>query len=446
MVLKTGDPLSQVTQDLLATDEKYTVGGFGPLPGYIVSAKGSTLTLIASHQDVDGKELIDLSCTMSAVNLGHSHPKVVAAVVQSIQNITQSNIAAHDVQWPAVAKALCEKLGYDKVAALVMGAEAADSAVKIARKWGILRKGISPDDVVVLGCSENYHGLTSGIWPIMDQDGGQEDYGVTSKNVTNCHPETGALLRYGHVEDFEAVLSELHQVITAVIMEPIHGTLRTFSEEIEFARGVRKLCKRYNVLFISDEVRMGAGKTGRFLCSDWLGSENRPGMAVLGKSITGGVYPASYVVGFNDTMALVEPSQVASTFAMSPAANAATLATLALYQDDALLKRAEAIQVRWSAVTSKWDHAFINYCTARGADLGIMVKSGVGNVTPRRIARLAYQRGVLTYPSGSRLRISVALTIRDDELEKAFSILTEVMDEIESYGEIPGSSHRADSY
>ncbi|KAG6989217.1 Ornithine aminotransferase [Fusarium oxysporum f. sp. conglutinans] len=124
-----GEPLSAVTRDLLAEEQTYTAGGFGPLPGFIVSGKGSTL---------------------------------------------RANIAIHSAGWPSLAKKLCQKLGYDKVAAMTSGAEAADSAVKIARKWGIARKDISPMDVVVLGCSENYHGLTSGIWPIMNPGCGQE--------------------------------------------------------------------------------------------------------------------------------------------------------------------------------------------------------------------------------------------------------------------------------
>ncbi|KAG6989218.1 putative ornithine aminotransferase [Fusarium oxysporum f. sp. conglutinans] len=228
------------------------------------------------------------------------------------------------------------------------------------------------------------------------------------------------------------------------MMEPIHGTLRTFEQEINFATGVRQLCKKYNVLFISDEVRMGSGKTGRFLCSDWLGSENKPDMITLGKSIAGGAYPASYVLGFNDTMGLIEPNQVASTFAMSPAATAATLAALSVYEDEKLLQRVKVIQDRWMAVTSKWNHPFLNFCTARGSDLCIMFKENVGGVTPRRVARLAYQKGVLVYPQSPRIRISVALTITDEELGMGLRILTEVMDEIAFYGEIPGSTHRVD--
>ncbi|KAH7042270.1 pyridoxal phosphate-dependent transferase [Macrophomina phaseolina] len=416
METKIGEPLSAVTRELLADDEAYTAGGFGPLPGYIVSGKGSTMWVSLQPRTINTSSLL-----------------------------IHSNIAVHSATWPPLAKKLCQTLGYDKVAAMASGAEAADSAVKIARKWGIVRKGIKPADVLVLGCSDNYHGLTSGIWPIMNPGCGQEGYGIESKQITNRNPKTGALLRYGHVEDYEAILSEMHKVVAAIIMEPIHGVLRTAEEEINFGIGVRQLCKRYNILFISDEVRMGSGKTGRFLCSDWLGPENKPHMITLGKSISGGVCPASYILGFNDTMSLVEPNQVASTFAMSPMGNAATLAALSAYEDGKLFKRARVVEQRWVEATSKWNHPFLAYCPARGADLGITFKEDSGNVTTRRFARLAYQKGVLVYPQGSRIRISVALTITDEELEKGIRILTETMDEIASYGEIPGSSHRVES-
>lgn len=189
---------------------------------------------------------------------------------------------------------------------------------------------------------------------------------------------------------------------------------------------------------------MGSGKTGKFLCSDWLGPENKPDMVVLGKSISGGAFPASYILGHNETMTLVRPNQVASTYAMAPAANAATLAALSLYADKQILDRARVIQEKWFEVTSQWDHPFIQYCTARGADLVIMLNNNHDGVTARRIARLAYQKGVLIYPQAPRLRCSIALTITDEELSRGFSILTRVMDEVREYGEIPGSTHIVD--
>ncbi|CAH0028562.1 unnamed protein product [Clonostachys rhizophaga] len=432
------EELSEQTQALLDKKETYSVGGFGPLPGFIVSAKGSTL------KDVDGKEILDFAVTMGTVNLGHCNPKITKAVVDSISSAFQTNIAVHDSQWPLVAQTLCEKLGYDRVASMVTGAEATDAAVKIARKWGIERKGISPSDLLILGCSDNYHGLSAGIWTLMTPGCGQQEYGITSKNLVNYDPETGKSLRYGHVEDYESLFKRDHTRIAAVMIEPIHGGLESFQDEIDFAKGVRKLCKEYNILFIADEVRMGSGKTGKFLCSEWLGAEHKPDMVVLGKSITGGVFPASYILGYDDTMSLVRPNQVASTYAMGPAANAAALAALRLYADPKILNRAWVIQEAWLETTSKWRYPFIQYCTARGADLVILLNEGCDGVTARRVARLAYTYGILIYPQKPRIRCSVSLTITDEELSRGLKILTQVMDEVTQYGEIPGSTHIVD--
>ncbi|WXC47869.1 hypothetical protein QX201_007586 [Fusarium graminearum] len=435
-----GEVLSEHTQALLQKEKTYSAGGFGPLPGFIVSAKGSTLT--HGHSQ---------SGSLQPNNYQGSykrHPNMFVTspnfqLKNTDQKAFQTNIAVQDSRWPILAETLCQKLGYDKVASMCSGAEAADAAVKIARKWGIERKGIEASELLVLGCSENYHGLSSGIWPIMTPGCGQQEYGITSTNVINFNPETGDSLRYGHVEDFEQVIAKHHKRIAAIMMEPIHGGLRTFQEEIEFATSVRKLCKEHNILFIADEVRMGSGKTGKFLCSQWLDCE-KPDIVVLGKSISGGAFPASYILGYDDTMTLIRPNQSASTYAMGPAANAATLAALSLYQDDKIINRARVIEEKWLKLTSTWSYPFIQYCTARGGDIVILLNEGLGGVTARRLARLAYQRGVLVYPQKPRVRCSIALTVTDEELDRGFGILTTVMDDISSFGDIPGSTHAVD--
>lgn len=189
---------------------------------------------------------------------------------------------------------------------------------------------------------------------------------------------------------------------------------------------------------------MGCAKTGKFLSCDWMGPENKPDMIVLGKSVTGGMYPASYILGNNDVMELVGPYAVSSTFGKSPTANIAVLMALRVYDEENLLERAVAIGKRYSEVTSQWRHSFVDYATCRGADACVMIKENYGTVTPRRIARLAFTKGLLIYPMGQRLRISIALTITDEELEKGLRVLTEALDQIESYGVIIGDKHDAD--
>lgn len=222
--------------------------------------------------------------------------------------------------------------------------------------------------------------------------------------------------------------------------------IRTFEEEIAFASGVRQLCKKHNVLFIADEVRMGAAKTGKFFCSDWMGPENKPDIVTMSKSITGGSYPASYILGPDEVMGpdMIKPYETGSTFGMAAAANTATLTALKIFEEENLCERAGIIGDKFAEITGSWEYPFVSHIANRGADACIYIKPG-GTVTPRRICRLCYQRGLLIYPHGERLRIGFALTITDEEFEKGMGILKGVLDDVELYGEIPGSIHEAET-
>ncbi|KAJ6188707.1 ornithine aminotransferase [Penicillium mononematosum] len=423
--------LSSKTKQLLEIDSKHSAGGVFPLPVFIKSGKGSIL------KDVDGKEIIDFICMLSATNLGQCHPELVKEMTISMQNITLTNIATKVGDWAEFTRDMCKRFGYDKMVGMVSGTEGADAAVKFARKWGIKVKGISPHDVLVLGVSDNYHGVGSGIWPIMNDMGQSSDYGIANKNLRNTNPATGKLLRYGHLEDFEEVLADVHGHVAAIIMECIHGKRPSFEEELNFVIGVRQLCKKYNILFIADEVRMGTGKTGKFLCSDWMGLENKPDLVVMGKSITGGAYPASYIFGNNEVMDLVGGYESVATFGMAPAAIAATRATLKIIDEEKLVDRATWIGQVWKKETADWNMPWLDYVTNRGADLGLYLKrTGNPRLTTRRLSMLSLHKGILTYPDGDRVRMGVALNIPEADLRRGISILKEALLELDDYEEI----------
>ncbi|KAF4150985.1 hypothetical protein CNMCM6069_004792 [Aspergillus lentulus] len=423
--------LSSKTNELLEIDSKHSAGGIFPIPVFIKSGKGSIL------KDVDGNEIIDFICMLSATNLGQCHPKLLEAMITSMQTITLTNIATKVGDWAEFARDMCTRFGYDKMAGMVSGTEGADAAVKFARKWGIKVKGIPPRDVLVLGVSDNYHGVGSGIWPIMNDMGQSSDYGIVNENLRNTNPKTGELLKYGCLKDFEQVLADVHGRVAAIIMECIHGKKPSFEEELNFAIGVRQLCKKYNILFIADEVRMGSGKTGKFLCSDWMGPENKPDMVVMGKSITGGAYPASYIFGHNEVMNLVGGYESVATFGMAPAAIAATRATLQIMDEERLVERATWIGQIWKKETADWNMPWLDYTTNRGADLGLYLKrTGSPRHTTRRLSMLCLHKGVLTYPDGDRVRMGVALNIPEADLLRGITSVREALLELEDYDEI----------
>ncbi|KAM0089094.1 hypothetical protein ACP6JD_007570 [Aspergillus fumigatus] len=466
--------LSSKTKELLEIDSKHSAGGIFPLPVFIKSGKDSIL------KDADGKEIIDFICMLSATNLGQCHPKLLQAMTTSMQTskyrpheprrftlevpqfdpvgaFTLTNIATKVGDWAEFTRDMCARFGYDKMVGMVSGTEGADAAVKFARKWGIKRKGIPPRDVLVLGVSDNYHGVGSGIWPIMNDMGQASDYGIINENLRNTNPTTGELLKYGCLEDVEQVLAGNHGRVAAIIMECIHGKKRpwpilttmghlnkltsrgasSFEEELNFAIGVRQLCKRYNILFIADEVRMGSGKTGKFLCSDWMGPENKPDMVVMGKSITGGAYPASYIFGNHEVMDLIGGYEPVATFGMAPAAIAATRATLEIIDEEKLVDRATWIGQVWKKETAGWSMPWLDYTTNRGADLGLYLKrTGNPRLTTRRLSMLCLHKGILTYPDGDRVRMGVALNIPEADLLRGMAILKEALLELDDYDEI----------
>ncbi|KAH7268003.1 pyridoxal phosphate-dependent transferase [Fusarium solani] len=428
---KTVPEFSPRVKELLDLEEQYSAGGIFPLPAFIKSGQGSTL------KDVDGREILDFVCMMSATNLGQSQPVVVEAMQRAVQEITLANIATKVAEWPEFCKEMCQRFGYDKMVGMVSGTEGADSAIKFVRKWGIKVKGIRPAEVLVLGVSDNYHGVASGVWPIMNDMGQASDYGITNENLRNTHPDTGKLLRYGSVQDFEGVLDAHHGRIAAVIMECIHGKKPKFEEELSFAIGVRKLCKKYNILFVADEVRMGCGKTGKFFCSDWMGPENKPDIVVMGKSITAGAYPASYIMGKAEVMDLIGGYEAVATFGMAPQAIAATRAALSVMNSEKLVERAHWIDAVWKEETKSWNYPWVEYITNRGADMGIFLnETEDGRITGRKFGMLCYHKGLLCYPDGNRIRLGVALNITEREFRKGLAILKEALEEVGEYDEI----------
>ncbi|KIW37022.1 uncharacterized protein PV06_10655 [Exophiala oligosperma] len=435
----TGE-LGLEAQKLLKLENQYCVGGFLPLPAYISRGNGVVLF------DADGKSYLDFIAMFSAGNLGQCHPKLVRTVVELASKsklVTLANAALRVAEWPPFAEMMCKRFGYDQINATVSGTEAADAAVKIARKWGLQVKKVPQDRIKVLGVGNNYHGLSSGIWPIMEPTDRRKGFGVTDPSLSNLNPSTGEVLRYGSVEDMEKCLAEHHQNVAAVMMECIHGHAPTFQEDIDFARGVALLYKKYGVLFISDKVRMGAGKTGRWLCSEWLGPDVKADMIVLGKSLTGGAYPASFVLGNKETMSLVTPYTCAGTFANTPLGIACARTATEIIDEEGLVERTAEIGRRFVEWTKDWKQRFpyIAFATNRGADLQLVMKPDCGqDFDARRFAALAMSKGLLTHPLHGSVRMSVPMVITDEQLLKGFQILEETASELKDYDFIAGDN------
>ncbi|MCJ1385857.1 hypothetical protein MMC17_008981 [Xylographa soralifera] len=376
-----GLELSEKTKELLEIENSFVVGGFSSLPAFFVRGKGAKLW------DVDGNEYVDLISMFSAVNQGHSHPRIIAALVDQACQVPLVNLATHGPKWPKFARMMCQRFHYDKIASMVTGAEAVDTACKVAQKWGCVRKGIASQEVLVLGVAGNYHGLTAGVWGLMAP-----------------------------------------------------SRTRTFEEEIKYARGVYDLCKRHGILFIADEVKMGAAKTGKFFSFQHLGDDCKPDLVAIGKSITGGVYPASFVLGTDDVMGLIGPYEVASTFAAAPLGIATAEAAIAVIDDEGLDGRAVFIGLYFERVVRSWSHEHVQRVSTRGADMRIWINEDhpSGRVSARWICALCLQNYLLVYPKANVIRMSAPLVISNTELDSALAIIQDALNSVISYGLIPG--------
>ncbi|KAI9733986.1 MAG: hypothetical protein M1834_002643 [Cirrosporium novae-zelandiae] len=436
--------LSPTAQKLLKTEFKYCAGGFEPVPIFLKEGKGSKL------YDVDGKEYIDFVAMFSAVNQGHCHPKIVKAVTEEIQKITLSNMAAHTATWGPFAEMMCKRFGYDKICAMISGAEAADTACKTARKWGITKKGISADDVLVLGTGACYHGLTGGVWNLQDPSPKRAEYGLDWSKQINYNPTTKETLEYGNLAPMKACIEQHHARIAAVILEVTHGHLLTFQQEVDYARGIYDLCKKHNILFIADEIRQGCGKTGKFFAFNHLGADCKPDMVTMGKSITGGVYPQSYILGTEDVMSVIGSYESASTFALSPIAVAATTAALEVIDSENLVQRAAEIGALFTSTVSSWKCPQVQSFTNRGADAEIEV---VPEVSVRRLASICMHKGLFIYPrqdppradgkpSYNGLRLSPAMVISDAEFSRGLEIIKEALEELDLYDFVAGEVYK----
>lgn len=210
------------------------------------------------------------------------------------------------------------------------------------------------------------------------------------------------------------------------------------NDEVHYARGVYELCKSMNILFIADEVRQGAGKTGKFFSFQQLGDDVKPDIVTMGKSITGGFYPQSFIMGMNTAMAAVGPYEMASTYGFSPLAIAAANATIEIIDRENLIERGVHLGYLWRKTVESWQHPLVDYVAQIGADSNLILRG----VQPSRVAALCMHRGLFVYPKADGIRLSFAMNMPDELLLKGAAILKSCLDDIDKYGSIEGEMTR----
>ncbi|KAG9882027.1 putative L-ornithine aminotransferase Car2, partial [Aureobasidium melanogenum] len=312
---KQVDPYHSATSaTAIAAESAYAAHNYHPLPVVFSRAQGVDVW------DPEGKHYLDFLSAYSAVNQGHCHPELVKALVAQASRLTLSSRAFYNDVFPRFAEKVTSMLGFEMVLPMNTGAEAVETAVKIARKWGYKVKGIPENKAWVFSAQENFHGRTFAAITMSTDPESRDNYGPYLPNIGSCNPTNDEPIRYNNVADLEKVLEEHGKNTAAFLVEPIQGEAGIVVPDEDYLRKVRELCDKHNVLMICDEIQTGIARTGKMLCHEWSGI--KPDLVLLGKAISGGMYPVSAVLGKKEVMLTVEPGTHGSTYGGNPLGSA----------------------------------------------------------------------------------------------------------------------------
>ncbi|KAL1617033.1 hypothetical protein SLS54_008028 [Diplodia seriata] len=410
-------------------------GGFAPFPVVLEKANNHILT------DVDGKEYIDLITQFAVMNFGYSHPKIVQAVVDQVQKLPLVNTGYINPLYARFAERITAKFGFDSIATMLSGSEAVDAAIKTARKWAYVKKGIPADEAWVLTTDRCYHGITLTTMSLSNVIA--DNFGKHLPHVGPFAPTSKKLIEYGDVAVLRETFERDGHRIAAFMIEPIQGLSGTRIPPPGYLHAVQELCHAHTILFIVDEVQTGYGRTGTDLAYQHEPLV-QPDLVTLGKAVTGGMYPMSVLMGKAHVMDVLTKYEIASTFGGSPVACAAALATLDVLEEEGIAGRAQALGevlagVLEEARASGW--VVEHRGRGRGLFQTLVLDESRPGVSARRVAALAALRGVLVGCGGDRLRFSPPLTIPEEDLVRAARVVVQAIADVEGLGEFPGSEY-----
>jgi len=405
------------------------------LPVVFDSAKG------AKVWDPEGKEYIDMLSAYSAVNQGHCHPKIVATLVEQAQKLTLSSRAFYNSIFGQFAQQITEMFGYDMVLPMNTGAEAVETAVKLARKWAYEKKGVPDGKAVVLSVSENFHGRTLGVISMSTDPESRGGFGPYLQGVGPTYQDEGKLryIRFGEISDLERALELNGENVAAFLIEPIQGEAGIVVPPEGYLAQVQDLCKKHNVLLICDEIQTGLCRTGKMMCYEH--DKIRPDVVLLGKALSGGVYPVSVVLADRDVMLCIKPGEHGSTYGGNPLGCAVAMTALRVLVDEKLAERAEVLGEKFRTAVRAINSPLVKTVRGRGLLNAVVIdeeKSSRGR-TAWQFCLLLKSRGVLAKPTHVNIvRFAPPLVISEEDLMKAVKIIGQSLADLDKLDEIPG--------
>ena len=398
---------------LMQLEDRYGAHNYHPLP--VVLARGEGVHL----WDVDGKHYFDFLSAYSAVNQGHCHPRIIDALTTQAQQLTLTSRAFFNDQLGAAEQQLCELFGYDKALLMNSGAEAVETALKLARKWGYQEKGIAPNAARILVAEHNFHGRTTGIISFSTDGDSTGGFGPFAPGYQ--------VVPYNDIESLELALQDPH--VCAFLVEPIQGEAGVMVPAVGYLAQAAALCRAHNVLFIVDEIQTGLGRTGKLLASDH--EAVHPDILILGKALSGGVLPVSAVLAADVIMLTIQPGQHGSTFGGNPLACAVMRAALDVLLQEQLSENAarlgEIFRNRMRQVQAQRPEV-VTLVRGKGLLNAIIIEPAADGRTAWDVCVTLMERGVLAKPThGDIIRFAPPLVITEEQLHEACDVIEEVI-------------------
>lgn len=395
------------THEFIEIEEKYGAHNYHPLDVVIERGEGVWV------YDVDGKKYLDCLSAYSALNQGHVHPKILEAMIEQAKKVTLTSRAFRNDQLPLFYKEISEMTGYEMSLPMNSGAEAVETALKLARKWAYQVKGVPRHEAEIILASGNFHGRTVSIISFSTEPSYRDDFGPFTPGFK--------IVEYG---DAQAIDRAITPNTAAVMLEPIQGEAGVVVPPDGYLKQVAETCKKNNVLFIADEIQTGLGRTGRLFASDYEGV--KPDVTIVGKALSGGFYPVSAVLASKELLGLFNPGEHGSTFGGSPLAAAVARAAMKVIRDENLVENAAKMGEYFMEQLEEIPSPHVKLVRGKGLLIGVVLKPEARGA--RRFCEALQEKGILAKETHEHvIRFAPPLIIQKETLDWALPIIREVL-------------------
>lgn len=403
------------SEEFIEMEHRYGAHNYHPLPVVLNRGEGPFVW------DVEGKRYFDFLSAYSAVNQGHCHPKIISALCKQAQKLTLTSRAFYNDCLAPYEKYVTEYFGYDKVLPMNTGAEADETALKLARRWGYKVKGIPENEAIIVCCEGNFHGRTISIISMSTDPDSYGDFG----------PFTPGFIKipYNDAQALETVLSQYADKVSGFLLEPIQGEAGVFVPDDGYLKTCYDICKKHNVLFIADEVQTGIARTGKLLACDHEGV--RPDILILGKALSGGVLPISAVLADDEIMLTIKPGEHGSTFGGFCLAGRVAVAALQVVKDEHLAEKAEKLGQIFRSEMNSVKSDMIELVRGKGLLNAIVIRPKNGKEAWDVCLKMK-ELGVLAKPTHQHIiRFAPPLVITEEQLREAIDLIKEAITSFE---------------